>query len=165
MLLVYILVYNYYTIRVLFLFLCNLLPFLFLIITSFSHSLLLFFAILLIIFFFSPPIFFSSPPFFISPFPCHHCPFHPPSPPPPPILFIVILLHDLMLLLLFSSSASLTANEKVSSRKRRLQEVLDLCLPRGVRSSGAVRVSNFDGCEWGQIEPASYDKVQFATLL
>lgn len=54
---------------------------------------------------------------------------------------------------------SLTANEKVLSRKRRLQEVLALCLPNAVRTSGAVRVSGLDGSQWGHIEPASYDKV------
>ncbi|XP_792601.3 5-methylcytosine rRNA methyltransferase NSUN4 isoform X1 [Strongylocentrotus purpuratus] len=55
--------------------------------------------------------------------------------------------------------STLTANEKVLSRKRRLQEVLGLCLPRSIRTSGAIRVSGLDGCEWGQIEPMAYDKV------
>nr|XP_054753175.1 5-methylcytosine rRNA methyltransferase NSUN4-like [Lytechinus pictus] len=55
--------------------------------------------------------------------------------------------------------STLTTNEKVLSRRRRLQEVLGLCLPRSIRSSGAIRVSGLDGCEWGQIEPNAYDKV------
>ncbi|XP_071506200.1 5-cytosine rRNA methyltransferase NSUN4-like [Diadema antillarum] len=54
---------------------------------------------------------------------------------------------------------SLTANEKVSSRRRRLQEVFGLYLPRMVTAGGAVNIAGEDGCEWGQMEPAGYDKV------
>ena len=54
----------------------------------------------------------------------------------------------------------LRANEPSKSRRLRLKSVIQSYVPRAVVESGAISFTQEDGCEMGEMEPKTYDKVQ-----
>ena len=71
--------------------------------------------------------------------------------------------HELIMIFLIPLVGGLVANECESSRRRRLKSVLRSYI--GFDESNLdVRITAEDGCEWGTMEPDTYDKVFCYTI-
>ncbi|XP_071956111.1 5-cytosine rRNA methyltransferase NSUN4-like isoform X2 [Antedon mediterranea] len=54
----------------------------------------------------------------------------------------------------------IVCNEVAPSRRRRLQDALQLCIPKHIlNDEECFRITEFDGTEWGNMEPDTYDKI------
>ncbi|XP_078001467.1 5-cytosine rRNA methyltransferase NSUN4-like [Glandiceps talaboti] len=54
---------------------------------------------------------------------------------------------------------ALVANEPAYSRSRRLHQVISSYIPHSITQKHVFRITNYDGKQWGKLEPNTYHKV------